>query len=94
VIIQTFHGFAVTDVIFGVALVVFFGMPDVTAYFAYAFAELNSPLLRSTIAVKASAPAEGAGKRVLNHNCIGFSKVLAIDDSNARSETAGLTFSR
>jgi len=87
-IIQTFHGFAVTDVIFGVALVVFLGMPDVTAYFAYAFAESNSPLLRSTIAVKSPAPAEGAGKRGKIDNCIGFSKLLAINGSSARSETA------
>ena len=62
-IIQTLHGFAVTDVIFGVVSIVVIGLCDITAYLSGAFAEYPSPLRRSTNAAKGSAPAEGAGKR-------------------------------
>ena len=62
-IIQTLHGFVVTDVIFGVVLVVVLGLSDITAHLAGVFAEFCSPLRRSIYAAKSSAPAEGAGKR-------------------------------
>ena len=86
-ILQTLHGFVVTDVIFGVVSIVVLGQCDITAYFAYAFAEFCSPLRRSINAAKSSAPAKGAGKRCLITVLLNAER-LAINDSSARGETA------
>lgn len=91
-IIQTLHGFVVTDVIFGVVSIVVIGLCDITAYLSGAFAEFCSPLRRSINAAKSSAPAEGAGKRGVMRLLYLLESLnsirLALDGSIARRETA------
>ena len=90
-ILQTLHGFVVTDAIFGVVLIIVCGLCDIIAHIACVFSEHCSPLRRLIIAGKVAAPAEGAGKRanfIFVEAKKYWSTILAINDSIARSETA------
>ena len=90
-ILQTLHGFVVTDAIFGVVLIIVCGLCDIIAHIACVFSEYCSLLRRLINAGKVAAPAEGAGKRsifILIERLTLWSILLAINALIERSKTA------
>jgi hypothetical protein len=85
-VVNTLHGFVVTDVIFGVVCIVALGLCDITtAIYSAVWSEISSPLRRSSIATKASARDKGSRKRnavssaLSNCREIGIFATLALD---------------